>query len=241
MPKFITLLLALLISIPTVWAKKTITMMSEDGVTITADLYYKSADLPYVLMFHQDNSSRGEYQDIAPRIMDMGYNCLAVDLRVGGSSNYIENETSKSARSKGLQSTYLETENDIATIIEYAYKKSGQPVIMFGSSYSSALCIKLGINNARVGAMVVFEPGEFLKPDYLIKENAAEIDKPVFVATTSANLSYVKSMFSATDAANLTYYYPNSPSNLRGAKVLWPDNTNNKDYWLSLLLFFSKL
>lgn len=215
--------------------------MSEDGVTITADLYFKSSDVPYVLMFHQDNSSRGEYIDIAPRIMDMGYNCLAIDLRLGRSANYIDNETSKYAREKGLQPTYLETENDFAAAVEYAFKKSGKPVLLFGSSFSSALCIKTGINNARVGAMILFEPGEFLKPDFLIKQKASEIDKPVFIATTSDNLSYTKNLFVDTDASYLTYYHPNSPTNLKGAKVLWPDNKSNKDYWLSLLLFFSKL
>jgi dienelactone hydrolase len=56
---------------------------AEDGLKITADLYLIDFSEPFILLFHQAESSRGEYNDIAPRLNKLGYNCLAVDLRSG--------------------------------------------------------------------------------------------------------------------------------------------------------------
>jgi hypothetical protein len=70
-----------------------ITFTSSDNVIITADLYIiyeKSA--PFIILFHQARSSRGEYIEIAPRLNELGFNCMAVDQRSGGSMNKIENQ-----------------------------------------------------------------------------------------------------------------------------------------------------
>lgn len=70
---------------------KTITFPSKDGLTLTADLYImhdKSA--PFIVLFHQARWSRGEYEEIAPRLNMMGFNCMAVDLRSGGQVNGVK-------------------------------------------------------------------------------------------------------------------------------------------------------
>ena len=57
---------------------------SKDGVRITADYYKVHADtVPLILLFHQAGWSRGEYIEIAPRLTQMGFNCMAIDLRSG--------------------------------------------------------------------------------------------------------------------------------------------------------------
>ena len=73
----------------------TITLSSADGLEITADEYVVSDTLPYILLFHEQESSRGEFQTIAQRLCKMNYNCLAVDLRNGGNNNNVSNETAK--------------------------------------------------------------------------------------------------------------------------------------------------
>jgi len=240
--KYSILILAIIIICPIgVFAKKKITFMSEDGVSITADLYYKGNDYPYVLMFHQDGSSRGEYNDIAERIVSLDYNCLAVDLRVGGRINYVENETAEYAKNNGFVSNYIEAEKDMDAAIDYVYKKSRKPIILFGSSFSSSLCLKLAINNARISAVVAFDPGEYLKPEYTLNENIHDIDKPVFVATNKTKQPYVKKMFEAADSKQLTFFISSDQNGETGAKALWPDSKNNKESWLALLMFFSKL
>ena len=222
-------------------AKRKITFISEDGVTVTADLYFKSKELPYVLLFHQDGYSRGEYNEIAEKIMNLNYNCLAVDLRSGDRVNYVENETARFAKLHGFATDYAAVEKDIKAAIAYAYKKSEQKVVLFGSSYSAALCLKQAINNGRVMAIVTFDPGEYLKPAYSLKDNMKEIDKPVFVATNKSNYPFVKEIFADTDPGLLTYFTPSNGKGEHGAKALWAESENNKEYWLALLMFFSKL
>ena len=222
-------------------AKRKITFISEDGVTITADLYYKSKELPYVLLFHQDGYSRGEYNEIAEKIMNLNYNCLAVDLRSGDRVNYVENETARFAKSHGFASDYADAEKDMKAAIAYAYKKSEQKVILFGSSYSATLCLKQSINNGRISAIIAFDPGEYLKPEYALKDNMKELDKPVFIATNKASYPFVKEIFKETDPGQLTYFTPSNGKGEHGAKALWEESENNKEYWLALLMFFSKL
>ena len=62
---------------------------SSDGLKISADFYQSDPFQPYMIFMHQARSSRGEYKEIAPRFVKMGYNCLVVDLRSGGEMNYV--------------------------------------------------------------------------------------------------------------------------------------------------------
>jgi len=86
------ILFLLVLNLPTEGQKK-VTFSTSDGLTITADLYLKDKDLPFILLFHQGNYSRGEYKEIAPKLLNLNYNCLSVDLRSGGKVNFVENET----------------------------------------------------------------------------------------------------------------------------------------------------
>ena len=61
------------------------------------NIYLKDYNYPFILFFHQEGSSRGEYAGIAKKFFNLNYNCLAVDLRYGGESNYIKNETCERA------------------------------------------------------------------------------------------------------------------------------------------------
>ena len=47
---------------------------SSDGLKITADFYQSDPFQPYMIFMHQARSSRGEYKEIAPRFVKMGYN-----------------------------------------------------------------------------------------------------------------------------------------------------------------------
>ena len=77
---------------------KTITFSSADSLEITADEYIVSPYKPYILLFHEQGSSRGEYHTIARRLCKLDYNCLALDLRNGGNNSRVSNETAKRCR-----------------------------------------------------------------------------------------------------------------------------------------------
>ncbi len=63
----------------------TIHLKSADGLLITADSYlpHDTNTAPLIVLFHQAGSSRGEYSEIAPRLNELGFNCIAVDQRSG--------------------------------------------------------------------------------------------------------------------------------------------------------------
>ena len=82
-------------------AQEKVSFVAEDGLEITADLYEINPSKPYILLFHQAGSSRGEYLQIANKILKFGYNCLAVDLRSGGEVNFIQNHTALLAIQQG--------------------------------------------------------------------------------------------------------------------------------------------
>jgi alpha-beta hydrolase superfamily lysophospholipase len=79
-------------------AQEKINFTASDHLKISADLYLKDQTLPFIILCHQANSSRGEYFEIASRLQKLGYNCLAIDLRAGESMNYVKNETAERAK-----------------------------------------------------------------------------------------------------------------------------------------------
>ncbi len=224
-----------------IFAKRKVSFLTEDGVNVTADLYFKSNSYPYIVLFHQHSSSRGEFNEIAERLTELKYNCLAVDLRNGESENYVQNETASYARNKGYICDYAEAGKDVEAAIKYAFKESGQAVVLLGSFYSATLSLKYSINNGRVSAVVAFEPGEFLKPGYVLEEHIKDIDKPVFIASKNTSMEYIKKMLKLAGSNYVTYFTPSNEKGPGGAKALWKESENNKEYWLALLMFFSKL
>ena len=224
-----------------IYAKRKVTFIAEDGVTVTADLYFKDNNYPYVLLFHQDGSSRGEYNEIAEKIYNLNYNCLAVDLRYGDKMNFTENETALNARRNNIPHKIIDAEKDIVAAIEYVFKKSDTSVILFGSSSSASLCFKVALNNPRVKAVVTFGIGEYLKPDYLIADNIKNFYKPLFIATNKSEYPFVEEMISGKNMDNINVFIPANGMGEHGAKALWKPSVNSNEYWLALLMFFSKL
>ena len=135
----------LLIYLPLCGQTSTVQFPTADKVMITADLYVnKPATAPFIILFHQAQYSRGEYLETAPKLNELGFNCMAVDLRSGDNVNGIENKTHRFADSLGLETRYIDSYNDMRMAVSYVKKKyPGAKIIVFGSSYSASLAIKL--------------------------------------------------------------------------------------------------
>ena len=89
------------------YGQKTIEYPSKDGLKITADLYEskKSNSDTFILLFHQAGWSRGEYNETAPKLNNLGYTCLAVDQRSGGEVNNVTNQTHLRAEKANKEKT----------------------------------------------------------------------------------------------------------------------------------------
>lgn len=222
-------------------SQQKVNFYAADSLKVTADLYLKNYNFPFILLFHQDGASRGEYREIARKLLNLDYNCLAVDLRSGGEINYIRNETNERAELKKVKHEQKDAIKDINASIDYINNISKKKVILFGSSYSASLCMIVGNGNPKVCAVIAFSPGEHFKPWLTVKDNLREFDKPVFVATTLSEYDYVVNMLETIPDKYKTIFKPKNGEGLQGAKALWDSNKSNDEYWLELFIFFKKL
>lgn len=134
-------------------------MAAKDGLTVYGELYSPTKKPRSIaICFHQAGSNSGEYREIAPRLVLRGVACLAVDLRSGGAMWEQDNRTQKeSGRSDW---TYEDAYQDMVAAYEWAKSKGYMKVVVWGSSYSASLALKLG-NEFPVSGIVAFSPGEY--------------------------------------------------------------------------------
>ncbi len=218
-----------------------VSFQAADGLEITADLYELNETNPYVLLFHQNGSSRGEFHEIAGRLTKFGYNCLAVDLRSGVEENYVQNESAKRAKEMGIAHDLIDCRKDIEAAIAYAYEKSGKKVVLFGSSFSASLSLIIGKDNPNVNAVVAFSPGEFFLSDFRVSELLADYSKPIFAAGMKREEPYLIDMLTLVPDDKKTIFVPETNQGGYGTKALWESNSSSFEYWLSLMIYFKSI
>jgi dienelactone hydrolase len=237
----LALLLSILFTSFRIIRKKTVRFKAEDGVTITANHYFSKKSSPYILLLHQEQSSRGEFDSIADRFTKMNYNCLAIDLRSGYKHGFIENETAKDIIKSGKTVNILESLKDIKAAIEYSWNLSGEEIILFGSGSSASLALIEGKDNKHVKAVIAFSPGEYFKPAIDMKTFLTGYPKSVYVGTSDQEFNYIQDMFSGMDGKNKIIFRPNFGPGSRGTSALLRSNPTRDEYWLSLLIYFKSL
>ncbi|HEY9125136.1 MAG TPA: dienelactone hydrolase family protein [Bacteroidales bacterium] len=222
-------------------AQKTITFPSKDSLTITADYYEADPKAPFILLFHQAGSSRGEFTEIAPRFVKLGYNCLAVDLRSGNETKYVINQTALKAKSQKKPTKYLNAALDMQAAIEYASNKSRKPVVVLGSSYSASLGLLLAKTNPQISAVIAFSPGEYFEKENFTRDSIAGLDIPIFAASAKDEYKYLTALFGKVNRINYTLFCPSKGNGEHGAKALWTESPENGEYWLALMLFINQI
>jgi dienelactone hydrolase len=220
--------------------KEKVSFSSADGLEITADKYLADEEFPYILLFHQAGSSRGEFRDIAEKFLKLRYNCLAVDLRSGDNANFVNNETASRARGAGKSVNFLDAMGDVSAAIEYAHGLNSREVVLLGSSYSASLALLAGMDNPKVNAIIAFSPGEYFGKDLRLEDSLKTCSKPLFVAVTERENPYVKQMLTAFPEDQYTLFQPDTLG-VHGARALLDDNPTKDEYWLALLMFINTL
>ncbi len=239
MKKYLSLTLIILSL--SIQAQEKVSFQAADGLRITADLYLSDFNKPFILLFHQAESSRGEFIDIAPKLQKLGYNCLAVDLRSGGKSNYIDNETVKRAIKEKYIIRYIEAKKDIEAAIDFTRMYNQKPVILFGSSYSASLALIIASNNSRVNSVIAFSPGEYFMPELSVRDGVSMVDQPVYIASTQIEYPYAKELSDSISSSYKIVFKPTNSRGIHGAKALWPQYEESNEYWLSLSQFFRNI
>lgn len=217
-------------------AQRKVMFASKDGLTITADLYETEPEHPWIVLFHQSNSSRGEYRDIAPRLNKLNLNCMAVDLRSGKEKNFRVNETAALAKDAKLPSNFIDAEKDMVAAIERAYGIGRQPVILLGSSYSASLALKLATEMDEVAAVIAFSPGEFFDNKLNMQKAVTGLSKPVFVSGPASERRWIEELTSGIPTGKKITYIPGA-GGVHGASCLLKTTDGQTEYWIQLINF----
>ncbi|HET7598852.1 MAG TPA: alpha/beta hydrolase [Gemmatimonadales bacterium] len=218
---------------------------SGDGLTITADLYAPHPQTaPLLVLFHQAGSSRGEYREIAPRFVAMGFNCLAVDARSGGAVNGVPNETSRRAKAEGRPSGMLDAEQDLIAALRFARSRYARgPLLAVGSSYSASLVLRLaGQRPGLMDAVLAFSPGEYFRepPEgpVSIAHAARGIGVPVFVTSARSERQEWSGIYAAIPRGLRHAYVPEREGR-HGASALWRGTNGQEGYWQAVRSFLN--
>ena len=238
--KYIALILIFFFVSAKIFAQRTITFPSKDGVTITADMYDIDSLAPVMLLCHQAGYSRGEYLETAKRLNKFGFNCMAIDQRSGKECNAVPNETARSASRAGKPGNYSDAEQDIVSAIDFLSNKYHRRIVLLGSSYSASLALIIAKENENVCAVTVFSPGEYLGGKDLVRKKIAGLDKPVYATSSLDEAGEVTELIRDVNSKLKVQFIPKSQGN-HGSKVLWTTNSSNQEYWLTLMAFLSKV
>jgi len=222
-------------------AQDIVTFKASDSLDVVAHLYEIDESYPYIILLHQGMSSKGEYKEIAISLLKLQYNCLAVDLRFGSTINSTPNQTAANAKNANVFRSMYDAHLDIEAAIKYAYNKSQQKLILFGSSYSGTLAFKIGKDSPRIKAIIAYSPGEFFRNQFLIHDELKDIDKPIYVAGTQLEYPYLKRLCELVPKSKKTIFQPQNDEGKHGAKTLWKSDDVSKEYWLSLLMFINSI
>lgn len=223
-----------------------ISFETSDGITIYGDLAMNPANGKTIVLFHQGGSNvRGEYQYALPVLYNLGFNVMAVDLRSGGERYGSRNRTVDALPQEGVNTSYCDAENDIQSAIDYATSKGLQQLILFGSSYSGSLVIRVGSENKDlVSGIVAFSPSSggpmaVCRPDDVLE--TLKIPLLVFRPDKEMAIESVARQFQSIQSfGHQTYIAKNG---VHGSSLLVPDRIDGdvNDSWEELKKFLRAL
>lgn len=221
--------------------KSKVEFYSTDSLILTADHYFSNEDNPYILFFHSENSSRGEFDNIAYRFTKMHYNCLAVDLRTGDKYGYVANESAQRDSASNRDKRLINGEQDILASIAFAQTLSKKNIILFGSSSSASLSLKVASEISNIDAVMALSPGEYFKPDFSVENIVSEFKIPIFIAGNEIEQPYLKDIFFELNEEYKSMVNPVGNTTGRGTELLSKDNPANNEYWMAVLIFIKSL
>ncbi len=241
---FLSLVLIISISQRVLGQTKQVHFLSKDSVEIIGDLYITSEkEQPFVILFHQATSSRGEYNEIAPVLNTLGLNCLAVDLRSGYSINGVLNETGKNAKKAKMPYRFIDTIQDIESAISYVKANYNySKLILWGSSYSASLVLKIA-SYKDVDAVLSFSPGEYFKnegkPHDFITKTVHQIKCPVFITSKKNEKDSWWPLYQKIESKK-HYFIPDDIGH-HGSIALWSTKDGNQKYWEAVKDFLKSI
>ena len=217
---------------------ETLIINSDDNIKIITDTYIISENpkTPVIVLYHQAGWSRGEYLEIAPKLNQLGFNCIAVDLRSGEAINDVENLTAKHAKEASKQTRYIDALPDILSSLRFINSNfPDSDIIAWGSSYSAALVLHVaGKHPDLIDGALSFAPGEYFakqgKSKTWIKESASGISVLTFITSARNEKNNWSEIYDAIKSDKKSSFLPESKGN-HGSRALWDQFEDSGQYW----------
>jgi dienelactone hydrolase len=190
-------------------------------------------------LFHQAGSNAAEYDPIAPRLVSLGYECLAVDQRSGGQMWERDNRT---VTALGASTGYLDAYPDLQAALAWAGEKNpGVPIVAIGSSYTASLVLRLAAENPKIAAIASFSPGEYMGAGSIVAGWASEVTTPTFITSAGGReLSGAQALYTAVATDQKVHHVPATA--VHGASALRPDRNGAGvgQMWAALEAFLAR-
>ena len=223
---------------------KTVNFETSDGLKVYADLYSSDNKRnPLIILYHQAGFSRGEFRDIAPRLVDLGFNVLAVDLRSGDMLNQVTNLTQKEALKQGKSTSFEDVIPDLEASFDYVKNKiKSRKIIYWGSSYSASLGFYMVSKHPKdYNALIAYSPGEYFKIENKnISEFAKDIKIPVYTSSARNEEATWKPIYNSVKSKK-RFYLPSKTKGHHGTIALSAFNDDAEENWQAIIPFLKTL
>ena len=213
---------------------------ASDGVIVHGLDYRAARPRGVVLLFHQAGSSKAEYNEIAARLIDRGFNALAIDQRSGGNLFGI-NET---IQALGRSTDYAAARPDLDAALNWA-KGEQLPIILWGSSYSAGMALELAADHpGEIAGVMAFSPGEYRDKSNGVAAAAARLDLPIYVTAekTPEEARAAKALLAASPSRDKVYATPRK-AGVHGSSTLIPARNPEgaEENWKSVDAFLDRI
>lgn len=194
-------------------------------------------DAPIVLMFHQAGSNRGEYESISKRMVTEGYNCIAIDQRSGGTMWGRDNATAK--QYSGNQS-YENAYQDMLATFQWAKKEGYAKILLWGSSYSASLVLRLGAEQKGIAEIICASPGEYFSDKGIVKGWAAKQTATPFFICPKSESNDLSAIFDVIPIEEKSFL--EQDPGIHGSRAfIASTNPKSEEAWKALLDFLGTL
>lgn len=221
---------------------KKVEFKTADGLLVNGNLYDIDQNKPVILLCHQAGYNRFEYADIAPKLNEMGYNCLAIDQRSGGNFAGETNVSAERAKEKGLLNEMVDARKDVKAAINFLHEKYKSDIILWGSSYSSSLALLEGVSNDKVKAIIAFSPGDYFGDAAPSLSSAfTKAKKPYLVTSSKEEAATLTALIGSSKLNDKQSQFIPESEGFHGSRALWTGQKGAKEYWQAVVTFLDSI
>jgi ketosteroid isomerase-like protein len=226
---------------------------SSDGLDVFANLFFATSDsaerktAPTILLFHQAQSNAlAEHKNLIPRLLQAGFNLLAVDLREGGEKFGGQNRTAQNWEN-ATPNAYCHSAADMDAALQFLENQNFTGIkILWGSGFSAALAIDLASRKpVSVSAILAFAPaqGGSIAPCEPNEERLSKLKTPVLVFRAKSEMSAPNRQEQAVLFQKFDIPFVVAESEQHGSLVLDPERNpagTTDETWNIVLDFLKK-